>query len=204
MLFPRASGQGLGQIPLSAIKSYELVVFKPLGHVPFPFCPGMSRLASVFPEAISAGAGSAPAMAGVMWGDWIPQLPTGGPKSSGSKGSTSWAAPVPDISVAILGLPRNQGTWIYHLGIKGSGLPFTLEKAEHHWGGSGHGQSEWPVQEPHGPKSHPVPLLRHFQAGFVHLQRALTEAGGGGNICTPVSWQGRLWGSTEWPLGSQQ
>lgn len=120
MLFPRASGQGLGQIPLSAIKSYELVVFKPLGHVPFPFCPGMSRLASVFPEAISAGAGSAPAMAGVMWGDWIPQLPTGGPKSSGSKGSTSWAVPVPDISVAILGLPRNQGTWIYHLGIKGS------------------------------------------------------------------------------------
>lgn len=32
--------------------------------------------------------------------------------------------------------------------------------------------------------------------GFVDLQRAQTEAGEGGNICTPMSWQGRLWGST--------
>lgn len=120
MLFPRASGQGLGQTPLIAVKSYELLVFKPLGHVSFPFCPGMSRLARVCPEAISAGAGSTPAMAGVMWGDWIPQLPTGGPKGSGSEPSASRAAPAPDISVAILGLPRNQSTQIYHLGIKES------------------------------------------------------------------------------------
>lgn len=80
-----------------------------LGHVSFPIFPAMTRLASVCPEAISAGAGSTPAMAAVMWGVWIPQLPIGGPKHSGSKGSTSWAALAIDISVAILRLPRNQG-----------------------------------------------------------------------------------------------
>lgn len=83
MLLPRASGQELGLNPLIAIKSYGFVGFKPLGPVPFPFFPGMC------PEAISAGAGSTPAMAGVLWGVWIPQLPTGGPKDSGSEGSSS-------------------------------------------------------------------------------------------------------------------
>lgn len=110
-------------------------------------------MASVCPEAIGAGAGSTPAMAGVMWGVPIPQLP----KDSGSEGSTSWAAPAPDIYVAILGLPRSQSIQrleqIYHFGIKGS-LDSTLEKAEY-LGGSGHGQSEWPAQEPDGPRSQP-------------------------------------------------
>lgn len=70
--------------------------------------------------------------------------------------------------------PWNYGT---------SGLSFTLKKAKQHLDGSGRGQSEWPVQGPDGLRSHPVPLLGGIQAGFVHQQRALAEAGEGGNIC---------------------